>query len=265
MDLFERKILLKSLKHTDTTADNNWTWDYQTTLTAMNAACRLRGIHRMRRTGKARRMLAWLPALSILATCAVITSGVSLTSWAGAASSEQVIVQGDVSATVDISPTCSGSALDLGTLTTSGSFVGTGTNCVMVVSTNDTNGAQLTVNDDRTPNTSDAFCKPIDCATANSSVTDADAGTALANDEFGIALQGVSGTGATGTYTTNAAGNAAGAWYPVSNAAVEACRNASTASMTCNFRFGVDTKDAAQGGQNSGSYDAYVLFTAVAL
>lgn len=199
-----------------------------------------------------------LPTLLIMFITALTAAGVSVTPIANADAT--VEVTGSVASTIDVTPTCTNAGANgFGALLSNGSFSATAEDCAMAVTTNSLAGATLSVSDDRA-GLNPAFCIEADCSTPASQLNDADAALPLNDGEFGITLTSTSGTNPVESFVANPTAGAGGAWYPVA-ASAAACGTSSTEIVTCNFRFGIDTKNP----QNAGSYAAQVRFTGTAL
>lgn len=218
---------------------------------------------------KHNRVLAWIPAASVLGLSLLTVAGISLIPAAGATHSggvndhADVTITAEVSPQIDITPNCAAAAsTTIPALTSGGGALTTTGDCSMDYSTNNATGAHLNVLDNRV-DTLPAFCKVGDCATTASQFNDQGiAGAALADGSFGATLMSVAGSAANVWTVNNSTPSIAGAsaWYALAEAAgvgTRACNApASTSSAICNFRFGADSKAV----QNSGSYNALVRF-----
>jgi hypothetical protein len=203
-------------------------------------------------------------------------AGISFIPAAGAVpatDSDTVVVGGVVGDTISIGTACGGASVDF---TAAGDFTQGGpervstVTCPMSFATNDTSGAELLLKDN--DSTAPFFCHAVNgCGAADDAFGNKGAGKgALAADQFGIALESISGATACSAAPSTAcagftedadndvqAGDAS--FYPIGAANAKACGSTAAGSVTCTFAFGGYPNATAQ---NSGAYSGTVLYTA---
>ncbi|MCW2927966.1 MAG: hypothetical protein JWM86_1934 [Thermoleophilia bacterium] len=220
-------------------------------------------------SSRSRKFIAFIPAMVVMGVVAITASGLSIIPGAGAAST--LSVTGNVTAGMSISPDTAsacggGSTVPIGDFS-AGTPIVAGTGCTVTFATNSVNGANVTIDDvDAAP----FFCTGACTAASNLSVENVAAaagGSALGDDNFGVALTAVAGTPApvAGTnFTVDATPTAAESiWAPVAAAPSNFCQTSAvtTATQSCSIRFAADGQGATQ---TAGSYagTANVLATA---
>lgn len=222
-----------------------------------------------------RRSLAWslVPAFALLAGTIAVMAGFSgqPPSNAATTTSQTVLINGSVTASLSFSPVCNSGAITFAANFTSGGSGQTtnSTPCAVTFDTNNGLGAKVEVldNDGVAPFFCTGTCTGADgFANVTTSPSPPPKALSAGADNFGAALLSTSGSGAVQAWSANAAPTTGSSvWYPIdaaSSAYSEACRNnAATAGTTCNFTFGGVPKSP----QNAGSYTGTVKFLATAL
>ena len=215
------------------------------------------------------KILAFIPALVVIGVVAVTASGLSIIPGAGAAST--IGVAGTVSAGMSVNPdtatACAGTSnVSVGDFS-DGAFHASASDCTMSFATNSPNGANVTIDDaDAAP----FFCTGTCVAASNDTVENVPAaagGSALGDDQFGVALISVAGTPAPvagPNFELNAAPTGASTtWAPVAPAIANFCQTSAltTVTQSCTIRFAVDGQGATQ---TAGTYGgtANILATA---
>lgn len=221
------------------------------------------------------RLLAFGPALVMICATAFVASGVSVVGSATGASST-LDVTGSVAAGMSVTPdttsACTGGTNAIAAIGdfSDGAYHQAGAPCTISFATNSTNGAYVTIDD---ANAVPFFCTASCAAASNDSVENVAAaagGSALGNDNFGVALTAVGGTPApvagTNFEIDPTPGTQTGAetiWAPVDAAPARMCETSAltTATQSCTFTFAVDGQGATQ---TAGSYTgtANILATA---
>jgi hypothetical protein len=199
------------------------------------------------------KLLAWMPALLVLAACGFVAAGISIINPAHAATAT-VTVNGTVNSALVFNGGTSCSTATVAAFTTGSEFQNSGA-CMMEYYSNTTNGANLAIKNN---NAGKFFCKGAHVCGGNDEFNDPAAPGALATGDFGVALTGVAGV-ATSTMTTNPGTAGTGTWYPISSSNQQVCTQGvgTNGTAQCTMRFGGISKAT----QAQGSYTGTALMT----